>query len=446
MQHKNRGAAFTRSCSPIDLTLGPFPIRAVYRNNAGCAEVINAATLKTYAEYYLALGTEGYETETRRRLMVVNFMAFLIILASVNYAVIYATFGIIKYAPLIIINIFHIFFASAIPFLHRLDENLGAYFIVFFEFASLFIFTAFLGPESGIQINYIIAAAVPFLALDRSKLLTIGAIIIGGFLLHMAARFLAPQTGLIIPADPLLLANVYLLSAVTTFGIISAIVYFALLNKDRAEARINELLRNILPETIAERLIDEPAANIAEYYPDVTVMFVDTVGFTSLASELGAEKTVALLNHVFTAFDELAEEHDVEKIKTVGDAYMVVSGAPKAVDDHRIRIASMALRLRDVIPAIAEAHGAPLELRIGIASGPIIGGVIGRRKLVFDVWGSTVNLAARLESHGVSGRIQISSDLAERLRSRFVVEPRDEIELKGFGPVKTAFLVAERPL
>jgi adenylate cyclase len=125
---------------------------------------------------------------------------------------------------------------------------------------------------------------------------------------------------------------------------------------------------------------------------------------------------------------------------------MVVSGAPEPVADHLNRIASMALRLREVIPAIAQAHCAPLELRIGIASGPIIGGVIGRRKLVFDVWGDTVNLAARLESHGVSGRIQISSDLAERLAPRFVVEPREEIELKGFGPVRTAFLTGERPL
>jgi adenylate cyclase len=407
--------------------------------------VIDVASLKTRAEKYLAFGTEGYATETRRRLMVINFMAYLIVLAAVNYAVIFAAFGPVKYAPLILINIFHIFFALAVPFLHRYGENVGAYFIVFFEFASLFIFTAFLGPESGIQINYIIAAAVPFLALERSKLITIGAIIVGGFALHMASRFLAPQMGMMIPSDPLLLANIYFLSAVTTFGLLSAIVYFALLNKDRAEARTNELLRNILPEAIAERLMNEPSANIAEYYPDVTVMFADTVGFTSLASDLGAERTVAMLNDVFTAFDELAEEYDVEKIKTVGDAYMVVSGAPQSVADHRTRIASMALRLREVIPAIAKAHGAPLELRIGIASGPIIGGVIGRRKLVFDVWGDTVNLAARLESHGVSGRIQISSDLAKLLPPRFVVEPREEIELKGFGPVSTAFLVAERP-
>jgi adenylate cyclase len=403
--------------------------------------------LKTHAERYLALGTDGYDTETRRRLMVINFMAYLIVLAAVNYAVIYATFGIGKYAPLILINIFHMLFALSVPFLHRYGENVGAYFIVTFEFASLFVFTALLGPESGIQINYIIAAAVPFLALDRStKLVSIFAIIAGGFFLHMAARFAAPQTGWIIPSDPLLLANVYFLSAVTTFGIISAIVYFALLNKDRAEARTKDLLCNILPEAIAARLMEEPAANIAEFYPDVTVMFVDTVGYTSLASDLGAERTVALLNDVFTAFDELAAEYDVEKIKTVGDAYMVVSGAPEPVADHLNRIASMALRLREVIPAIAQAHCAPLELRIGIASGPIIGGVIGRRKLVFDVWGDTVNLAARLESHGVSGRIQISSDLAERLAPRFVVEPREEIELKGFGPVRTAFLTGERPL
>ncbi|MBX2805423.1 MAG: adenylate/guanylate cyclase domain-containing protein [Hyphomicrobiales bacterium] len=407
--------------------------------------MIDVNSLKARAERYLSLGTEGYPTETRRRLMVVNFMAYLIVLAAINYAVIYASFGPVKYAPLIAINIFHVFFALAVPFLHRIGENLGAYFIVFFEFASLFVFTAFLGTESGIQINYIIAAAVPFLALDRSsRKISIFAIIVVGFLLHMAARFLGPQTGMMIPQDSLLLANIYFLSAVTTFGLISAIVYFALLNKDRAEARTNELLRNILPETIADRLMNEPSANIAESYPNVTVMFADTVGFTSLATKLGAERTVALLSDVFTAFDKLAEAYDVEKIKTVGDAYMVVSGAPKPVADHQARIASLALRLREVIPAIAKDHGVQLELRIGIASGPIIGGVIGRRKLVFDIWGDTVNLAARLESHGVAGRIQMSSHLAEHLSERFIVESRDEIDLKGFGLVSTSFLVAER--
>ncbi len=400
------------------------------------------ARIKDLADRLLAIGTEGYPPETRRRLLVVNLMAYLIVLSALNYATIYASFGAAKYAPVIGLNLLHAVFALMVPALHRLSENAGAYFIVAFEFSGLFLLTAYLGPESGIQINYIIAAAVPFLALDRSRLGVIAAIVTAAFLLHMAARFAAPETGLMIESDDLLLANVYVLSAITTFGLIAAIIHYALLMKDRAEARTDELLRNILPDPIAEQLKEDPAANIAESYPEATIMFADTVGYTSLAQDLGAERTVAMLNDMFTAFDDLATHYGVEKIKTVGDAYMAVCGAPSYVPDHTARIASLALRLRDAITTISKSHGVPLDLRIGIASGPLVGGVIGRQKLLFDVWGDAVNLAARLQASCKPGTIHISNDVAKALDHRFLTAKRETCEIKDFGTLETYDLLA----
>lgn len=400
--------------------------------------------IRDLGERLLSVGASGYAAETRRRLLVVNFMAYLIVLASINYILIYAVFDFQAYAPVIYINCIHVLCGLAVPLLHRINDHFGAYFIAFFEFIGLFALTAYLGPESGIQLNYIIGAAATFLAIDRQRIVPIVIILVSAFALHLAARFVAPQTGLMIEADPVVLANVYLMSALTCFGLISAIVYYALLTKDRAEARTTELLHNILPVSIADRLKEKPAATIAEYYPAATVMFTDTVGYTSMASDIGAERTVAMLNDVFSAFDELAERFGVEKIKTVGDAYMVVSGAPESAPDHMVRIASMALRLRDVVAAIGEIHKVPLQIRIGIAAGPLIGGVIGKQKLVFDVWGETVNMAARLETHGVPGRIHISKDVAAALESGYRIAPRELIDIKGVGLVSTFFLAGEK--
>lgn len=393
----------------------------------------------------LDAGTDGYPAATRRRLSVVNFMAYLIFFASLNYAIIYAASDFEKYRAFVLINLVLCALALAVPLFHRFGDNAGGLFIAVFEFCGLFSLAALLGHKSGIQINYIIAAAVPFLAFDRSKPALIFSVIGAGLVLHLAAWFLFPPEAAVIQADPLLIANIYVFSAVTAFGLIAAIVHYALTLKDRAEARTEELIRNMLPESIAERLKADPTANIAEHYPAATVMFADAVGFTALSHEMGAERTVTLLNEVFTAFDDLAEQFGLEKIKTVGDAYMAVCGAPEPSPDHMLRVASMALSLRSAVGEIATRQGVPLELRIGIATGPVVGGVIGRRKLVFDVWGDTVNLAARLQSNGMPGKIQISAETALALSGHFTVERRDVLDIKGFGEVETFFLAGRQP-
>lgn len=210
------------------------------------------------------------------------------------------------------------------------------------------------------------------------------------------------------------------------------------LERERSE----RLLLNILPADIAERLKAGEEV-IADSNPDVTVLFADLVGFTPLAERLGPEGVVRLLNDVFSAFDEISEVTGVEKIKTIGDEYMVVAGLDGPSAGHE-EMAEIALGMRDRIRHLAADRSLPLRLRIGIHCGPVVAGVIGRRKFSFDLWGDTVNTASRMQSHGVPDRIQISDALSERLRPHFDVERRGDIEIKGKGSMTTWFLEGRR--
>jgi class 3 adenylate cyclase len=209
---------------------------------------------------------------------------------------------------------------------------------------------------------------------------------------------------------------------------------------DRERQRSEQLLLNILPAPIAARLKagEEP---IADRLEDVTIMFCDIVDFTPLAQRIPPDDVVELLNRIFCRIDELVDRYGLEKIKTIGDAYMVAAGVPEPRDDHAEAVARLALDLVRVV----EQTGTGLRMRIGINSGPVVAGVIGRRKFSYDLWGDSVNLAARMESHGVPGRVQVSEATKDLLQARFEVEERGVIEVKGKGNMRTWFVTAERP-
>ena len=211
----------------------------------------------------------------------------------------------------------------------------------------------------------------------------------------------------------------------------------------RAEAQTDALLRNVLPESVADRLMIAPDRAIADSFKQATVLFADLVGFTPLSKGLGAEQTVKLLNDIFTEFDQLALKYDLEKIKTIGDAYMVAAGIPEPTSDHERKMALFALDMLAKINDISQAYEADLNVRIGIQTGPVTAGVIGRRKFSYDVWGPTVNLASRMESHGVIGRIHVTAAYKERLDQEFQFEPRGLIQVKGVGEVETWFLTGK---
>jgi class 3 adenylate cyclase len=207
---------------------------------------------------------------------------------------------------------------------------------------------------------------------------------------------------------------------------------------DHLHRENQRLLLNVLPAPIAEKLKKQNGI-IAERFDDVSVMFADIVGFTPLSARLSPTELLQLLNRVFSGFDELAGRHGLEKIKTIGDAYMVAGGLPEPHADHLGAMATLALAMLDNAAQVPLASGS-LSLRVGLHVGTVTAGVIGIRKFIYDVWGDTVNTASRLESHGAPGRVQVSDEVFRRLDGRFIFEPRGTIELKGRGPMSTYFL------
>jgi len=209
--------------------------------------------------------------------------------------------------------------------------------------------------------------------------------------------------------------------------------------KEKSEA----LLLNILPRTIVQRM-RQGEIEIADRFADVTILFSDLVGFTSLAARFPPSRVIELLNRVFTEFDRLADEHGLEKIKTIGDAYMVAGGLPEARPGHALAAADMALRMIEVVREAGEVLGETLHVRIGIHTGPATAGIIGRHKFIYDVWGDTVNTASRMESHGLPNRIHLSSATFHAIRDSFECAPRGALEIRGKGMMETYLLLHRR--
>jgi len=208
---------------------------------------------------------------------------------------------------------------------------------------------------------------------------------------------------------------------------------------EREKKRSETLLLNILPQSIVDRMRNGEMT-IADQIAEATILFCDVVGFTALSQDLTPERTIDFLSRIFSAFDRLAAEFGVEKIKTIGDAYMVAAGVPQAQADHAERIVALAPRMLDAVAEVAGATALDLQARIGIHTGPIMAGVIGTHKFVYDVWGDTVNTASRMESHSLPGHIQLSAATRAALGERFPLRPRGVIEVKGKGVMETWFL------
>ncbi len=205
------------------------------------------------------------------------------------------------------------------------------------------------------------------------------------------------------------------------------------------QAKSNQLLVNILPQTIARRLMDGQH-RIADCFENASILFADIAGFTPLSVELGIEGVVDLLNDMHTGFDEIMESRGLEKIRTIGDGYMAASGVPVPRHDHAHALADAALDMLAFTEELSRRYGFPIELRIGINSGTLMAGVIGRKKFSYDIWGDSVNVASRMESHGLPGRIQIAERTYQLLRRDFHTELRGVIDVKGKGQMKTWLL------
>jgi len=240
-------------------------------------------------------------------------------------------------------------------------------------------------------------------------------------------------------APPLQLAVVNILNIAATFVMAGAPTFNLVTEADRAEQTNEELLNNVLPQSIAARL-RKKEPTIADGFQNASILFADLAGFTPVSQKLTPDELVKMLDAIFSRFDELVDEYRLEKIKTIGDEYMVASGIPIPRDDHAQALADFALAMRDSLAEYSETNGVDLRMRIGINSGPVVAGVIGKRRFLYDLWGDSVNTASRMESHGIPGEIQLTEATRDLLDGHFSFIDRGIIDIKGKGPMQTYLL------
>jgi adenylate cyclase len=397
----------------------------------------------------IRFGTERYPDKVARRLRTLNIATLSAAATHASYAGV-LLFDPARYWWLIAWNLGAALLYAGIPLLHRAHRFAapGAATALFYVDMVAFVFL--LGTGVGIQFYILIGAALAVVYFGSERMdITIasGAVAAGLLVVVMAA---APyDTGLL---PRWLFVASLVTNAVVSCGILLLIVTYALGQAARAETaaerefeRSERLLTNILPGPIAARLKSEKERVIADRYDEASVLFADLAGFTARASDTSPEELVQLLNRVFSDFDRLVERHGLEKIKTTGDAYMVVSGVPAARPDHARALADLALEMREAAAQWRDTRGRAVPIRMGISSGPVVAGVVGTRKFFYDVWGDAVNVAARMETTGAEGRIQVSQDVYQRLRDEYALEPRGQIDVKGKGAMPTWFLLGRKP-
>ena len=310
----------------------------------------------------------------------------------------------------------------------------------------LFLISLAIGPERGAQYFFIASAvtALPMFRLEgRGWMFFYVGLATSGLMLTELRLLPFPEDILGVEAGFYGLMRTLCASLTTLFVFLVMRRYLSLLDEaqavaEREFARSEELLLNILPPTIASRLKNGEA--VTDAYEEVTVLFADIVSFTNFAATTSPKDLVEILNTIFSAFDEMAERHGLEKIKTIGDAYMAASGIPDPCNDHAHRMARMALEMSRWIEEFRKVRQIQIGLRVGIHTGPVVAGIIGTKKFIYDLWGDTVNLASRMESHGAENSIQVSAQTHAQIQESFILEPRGLIDVKGRGQVEAYWL------
>lgn len=405
--------------------------------------------LFTWFKQKVLSGTEHKSAHTRAALLFYAIFFTCSIFANAFAITFYLSFNLGKQ------------YVAAIPAVISLGHILGIWLskrhlilgeICFMLFSALIygIAAYWFGAAAGFQSFLLFFPYICFLALGTRRIIRVliyFAVAIA-FTLFCSTYFAEPALFRDLP--PELVAFFARANLIIAFGVC---IMFAFISQRRTELaedaleaeyqRSEILLRNLLPNQIATRLKENPGAVIADH-AHASILFADIVNFTSRAARLKPDDLVNFLNTVFQTFDELTEKHGLEKVKTIGDAYMVVAGLPEPRADHTRAMAELALDMQHACDQLGRDLNEGVALRVGMHCGPVIAGVIGRRKVFYDVWGDTVNTASRLESHGLPGHIQITSHTADLLKDQFVTEERGEIEVKGLGSIETHWLLARR--
>lgn len=371
--------------------------------------------LPHYLRALVFAGVGDYPRKDQRFLAVANMTGYLGTLSSLSFALTFAMVDAAALKMAIAGNLVSAAGSAATPLTHRFGRCAAVIYLAIVFYSTIFFFVSVLGRDAGIQLNYIAAAAIAITILGAQRLRLAALLAALALVLHLAVWFAFPAGSESAALTPSLMSAIYIQSAATIMIILGVATFYILRLFEAAEAQNEALLLNMMPAAIAERLKAQPDKTLAEHHEAATVMFADLSDFTRLAAGLGPEKTVALLDALFSAFDHLAEQRGVEKIKTIGDAYLVVGGAPLARADHAQSVMAFALDIQRVLERFAIPSGRDLKIRIGIESGPLVAGVIGRAKFAYDVWGHTVNVAARLQQAAAPGEILVGKGFNDAL-------------------------------
>jgi adenylate cyclase len=397
----------------------------------------------------IAFGTRGYPEKIARRLRAVNITAWIGAPVAAAFALFQAAEDWERLKLLAAINALDALIWAAVPLLHRFGPLAATLTLAGSAYASNFALTYLLGTGAGIHLYYISTAALAVLFLGVERVVLAVSVVMIAAVLFVFAEFALPADTQLVPK--LTLHANFIVSATVTLAILFAVVFYAVGQIGRAEAalerefaRSEALLTNILPPAVAARLKQGAESVIADSYAEASILFADMAGFTARASSMRPVILVLYLNRVFSAFDRLVERYGLEKIKTTGDSYMVVSGVPVPRPNHAEAIARLALDMHEASRSIADGAGQSLAIRIGISSGPVVAGVVGTKKFFYDVWGDTVNVASRMESTGEAGRIHVSDATYQLIKDGFECAERGEIEVRGKGKMRTWYLVAAR--
>lgn len=334
----------------------------------------------------------------------------------------------------------------AIPLLFRFGELVAPLVFTFMAYVLITVIILYVGTGSGMQFYYLVGASLIVLVLGIDHIVLASVLASIGAGLTIALEILVPESNGTQPEWAYDFG--YIVSVTSAWVMVVATVWYSLREIIRAERAIEteydrseSLLANILPVSVAQRLKDQPHTVIADAYDDASVLFADIAGFTRRASDTSPADLVGFLDRLYTQLDGLVDRHGLEKIKTSGDSYMVVSGVPEPRPDHLEALALLALDIAETVAGLKDSRGRAVPLRIGLAVGPVVAGVVGARKFFYDVWGDAVNVAARMETTDVEGRIQVPQDVYDRLKDAFVFEERGDIDIKGKGVMHTWYLV-----
>ncbi|TXI63105.1 MAG: adenylate/guanylate cyclase domain-containing protein [Mycolicibacterium mageritense] len=392
--------------------------------------------------------TQHYALSVSSRLRVLTIATWIAAAVSGGFGIFQLTLGgqIWRFG---FINLASAALFLMVPLLYRFGELIAplAFFVVAYVSVAFMCFE--IGTGSGLQFYLLVSATLVVLVLGIERIVLAGTLAAMGVAAIIALELLVPNDRGLGPSWTLTVG--FVSSAISSAVMMFATVWYSLRETARAEQameaeyqRSEQLLANILPATIAARLKDPARTIIADKYDDASILFADIAGYTERASDTTPTDLVRFLDQLYTDLDALVDKHGLEKVKTSGDSYMVVSGVPRPRADHVEALACLALDMADAVADLKDPQGRAVPLRIGLASGPVVAGVVGARKFFYDVWGDAVNVASRMETTDVAGRIQVPQNVYDRIRQTFLLEERGEIDIKGKGLMRTWYLVGRR--